>query len=104
MTTPTVMGTAISRDRLDRDRERRERDDGSTQVQQQQVSSHSGGSAAVASLQKTVAASSGGGATPRRREKKDKDKEADIVKRLQMICTPADPTKLYRNLVKIGAG
>ena len=47
-----------------------------------------------------------GGATPRRREKKekDKDKEADIVKRLQAICTDADPTRLYRNLVKIGAG
>ena len=46
-----------------------------------------------------------GVATPRRREKKgDKEKEADIVKRLQAICTDADPTKLYRNLVKIGAG
>ncbi|KAI0695360.1 kinase-like domain-containing protein [Cerioporus squamosus] len=54
-------------------------------------------------LQKAAAA---GGATPRRREKKEKDiaKEADIVKRLQQICTDADPTKLYRNLVKIGAG
>jgi p21-activated kinase 1 len=49
-------------------------------------------------------AAAAGVATPRRREKKDKDKEADIVKRLQAICTPADPTKLYRNLVKIGAG
>ena len=60
-------------------------------------------SAAAASLQKAAAA---GGATPRRREKKEKDaaKEADIVKRLQQICTDADPTKLYRNLVKIGAG
>ncbi|TFK86746.1 Pkinase-domain-containing protein [Polyporus arcularius HHB13444] len=60
-------------------------------------------SAAAASLQKAAAS---GGATPRRREKKEKDvaKEADIVKRLQQICTDADPTKLYRNLVKIGAG
>ena len=60
-------------------------------------------SPAAASLQKAAAA---GGATPRRREKKEKDaaKEADIVKRLQQICTDADPTKLYRNLVKIGAG
>ena len=41
---------------------------------------------------------------PRRGVDKDKDKEADIVKRLQQICTDADPTKLYRNLVKIGAG
>ncbi|KAI0794154.1 kinase-like domain-containing protein [Fomes fomentarius] len=60
-------------------------------------------SAAAASLHKAAAA---GAATPRRREKKEKDpaKEADIVKRLQQICTDADPTKLYRNLVKIGAG
>lgn len=58
-------------------------------------------SAAAQSLQKV----SNGVATPRRREKKgDKEKEADIVKRLQAICTDADPTKLYRNLVKIGAG
>ncbi|KAH9940831.1 Pkinase-domain-containing protein [Epithele typhae] len=60
-------------------------------------------SAAAASLKQAAAA---GGATPRRREKKEKDpaKEADIVKRLQQICTDADPTKLYRNLIKIGAG
>ena len=59
-------------------------------------------SPAAASLQKVAVA---GVATPRRREKKgDKEKEADIVKRLQAICTDADPTKLYRNLVKIGAG
>ncbi|KIP03420.1 hypothetical protein PHLGIDRAFT_15879 [Phlebiopsis gigantea 11061_1 CR5-6] len=59
-------------------------------------------SAAAASLQKVAAT---GVATPRRREKKgDKEKEADIVKRLQAICTDADPTKLYRSLVKIGAG
>ncbi|KAF7308745.1 Non-specific serine/threonine protein kinase [Mycena kentingensis (nom. inval.)] len=46
------------------------------------------------------------GATPRRREKKpaDKDKDNDIVRRLQQICTDADPTRLYRNLVKIGQG
>ena len=57
-------------------------------------------SGAVASLAKTA------GATPRRREKKKEDKanDADIVKRLQQICTDADPTRLYRNLVKIGQG
>ncbi|ETW79183.1 kinase-like protein [Heterobasidion irregulare TC 32-1] len=51
-------------------------------------------------------AKAAGVATPRRREKKekDKDKEADIVKRLQQICTDADPTRLYRSLVKIGQG
>ncbi|KAL5492085.1 hypothetical protein ACEPAI_3532 [Sanghuangporus weigelae] len=44
--------------------------------------------------------------TPRRREKKDKDKarDEDVVRRLQQICTDADPTKLYRNLVRIGQG
>jgi p21-activated kinase 1 len=58
-------------------------------------------SAAVASLAKSA-----GAATPRRREKKKEDKanDADIVKRLQQICTDADPTRLYRNLVKIGQG
>ncbi|KAJ6591558.1 STE/STE20/PAKA protein kinase [Mycena vulgaris] len=58
-------------------------------------------SAAAAQLAKA-----GAGATPRRREKKpgDKDKDGDIVKRLQQICTDADPTRLYRSLVKIGQG
>ncbi|KAI0272405.1 kinase-like domain-containing protein [Gloeopeniophorella convolvens] len=58
-------------------------------------------SAAASSLAKAA-----GVATPRRREKKKEDKanEADIVKRLQQICTDADPTRLYRNLVKIGQG
>ena len=41
---------------------------------------------------------------PKPNAKKDAAKEADIVKRLQQICTDADPTKLYRNLVKVGAG
>ncbi|CAE6411753.1 unnamed protein product [Rhizoctonia solani] len=69
-------------------------------------------SAALASLakhapDKAPAASGvappGSSATPRRREKKDKS-DGDIVKRLQAICTDADPTRLYRNLVKIGQG
>ncbi|KIM21626.1 hypothetical protein M408DRAFT_18349 [Serendipita vermifera MAFF 305830] len=48
-------------------------------------------------------ATAAGGA--RRREKKKDPKEGeDIVKRLQAICTDADPTRLYRNLVKIGQG
>ena len=57
-------------------------------------------SAAVASLAKAA------GAVPRRREKKKEDKanEANIVKRLQQICTDGDPSRLYRNLVKIGPG
>ncbi|KAF9190855.1 signal transducing kinase of the PAK [Haplosporangium sp. Z 767] len=44
---------------------------------------------------------------PKRREKKtDKDtvSSQDVIRRLQAICTDADPTKLYRNLVKIGQG
>ncbi|KAF8216515.1 kinase-like domain-containing protein [Mycena galopus ATCC 62051] len=65
-------------------------------------------SAAAASLAKAAGAAAPGvpGATPRRREKKpaDKDKDSDIVRRLQQICTDADPTRLYRSLVKIGQG
>ena len=45
-----------------------------------------------------------GVATPRRREKKGEVKKDDVYERLQQICTNADPTRLYRNLVKIGAG
>jgi hypothetical protein len=39
-----------------------------------------------------------------RREKEDRANDADIVNRLQLICTDADPTRLYRNLVKVGQG
>jgi len=58
-------------------------------------------SAAAASLAKHGQSSQ---ATPRRREKKATQNDSDIVKRLQAICTDADPTRLYRNLVKIGQG
>jgi hypothetical protein len=53
-----------------------------------------------ASLRKTA------GATPRRRgnNKEDESNDADIIKHLQQICTNADPTQLYLNLVKIGQG
>ena len=52
-------------------------------------------SAGVASLMKT----------PRSLEtKKDKENDAVIVKHLQRICTDADPTRLYSNLVKIEQG
>lgn len=64
-------------------------------------------SAAAQSLQKHAQSNIAppGQPTPRRREKKDTGgKEMDIVKRLQAICTDADPTRLYRNLVKIGQG
>jgi p21-activated kinase 1 len=54
----------------------------------------------AASLEKSA------GAIPRRREKRTENKEndADLMKRLQGICKNADPTRLYRNLVKIGQG
>jgi hypothetical protein len=55
-------------------------------------------SAAVASLTKTF----GVAPRPRERKKEDKANDADIVKRLQQICTDADPTWLYRDLVKSG--
>ncbi|KIJ55814.1 hypothetical protein M422DRAFT_152337 [Sphaerobolus stellatus SS14] len=56
-------------------------------------------SPAVASLAKQS-----GQATPRRREKKSNANDGDIIVRLKAICTDADPTKLYRSLVKIGQG
>ncbi|KAK3845012.1 MAG: kinase-like domain-containing protein [Linnemannia gamsii] len=45
--------------------------------------------------------------TAKLREKKvDKDavSSQEVIRRLKAICTDADPTKLYRNLVKIGQG
>lgn len=44
------------------------------------------------------------GAVPRKREQKPKVSDEEIVARLKSICTDADPTKLYRNLHKIGQG
>jgi p21-activated kinase 1 len=42
---------------------------------------------------------------PRRREQpKPTISDAEVVERLKTICTDADPTKLYRSLVKIGQG
>ncbi|KAJ6610213.1 kinase-like domain-containing protein [Mycena sp. CBHHK59/15] len=74
-------------------------------LRQQQPRAPAPPSAAAASLAK-AAGTGGSVATPRRREKKpvDKDKDGDIVRRLQQICTDADPTRLYRSLVKIGQG
>ena len=49
----------------------------------------------------------GPGPVPRRRENNNVSKqqsEAEIILKLQSICTDADPTKLYKNLVKIGQG
>lgn len=63
------------------------------------------GSAATAALSRQAskaAPGSSGTATPRRREKPKEN--FDVVARLKAICTDADPTKLYRSLVKIGQG
>ncbi|TIA99535.1 hypothetical protein E3P94_02121 [Wallemia ichthyophaga] len=48
----------------------------------------------------------GPGPVPRRRENNgsNKQSEAEIIQKLQSICTDADPTKLYKNLLKIGQG
>ncbi|CDS09342.1 hypothetical protein LRAMOSA10702 [Lichtheimia ramosa] len=40
----------------------------------------------------------------RRRETKKPNKDAEILSELRAICTDADPTKLYRNMVKVGQG
>jgi serine/threonine protein kinase len=51
---------------------------------------------AVTSLERTASANS------RRREKEVNANDAELIGRLMQICTDADPTRLYRNLVKIG--
>uniref|UniRef100_A0A060T898 non-specific serine/threonine protein kinase n=1 Tax=Blastobotrys adeninivorans TaxID=409370 RepID=A0A060T898_BLAAD len=42
-------------------------------------------------------------ASARRREARRR-KDNEVLAKLNSICTPGDPTKLYRNLVKIGQG
>lgn len=44
------------------------------------------------------------GPAARPRQKARQSTGADIVQRLNAICSPGDPTKKYRNLVKIGQG
>ena len=44
------------------------------------------------------------GPAPRPRQRARQSNAADIIVRLQAICTNADPTKKYRNLNKIGQG
>ena len=41
---------------------------------------------------------------PRARQRARQSTGADIVQRLTAICSAGDPTKKYRNLVKIGQG
>ncbi|KAI9268465.1 kinase-like domain-containing protein [Helicostylum pulchrum] len=38
------------------------------------------------------------------RQQKEAIKDAQVIADLQAICTDADPTKLYRNMIKIGQG
>ncbi|KAG1139387.1 hypothetical protein G6F38_009870 [Rhizopus arrhizus] len=38
------------------------------------------------------------------RQREEAAKDAQVIADLQAICTDADPTKLYRNMVKIGQG
>ena len=54
-----------------------------------------------------TAAPAASGQVNKLREKKiDRDavSSQEVIRRLQAICTDADPTKMYRNLVKIGQG
>ncbi|MCJ1478368.1 signal transducing kinase of the PAK [Lambiella insularis] len=44
------------------------------------------------------------GPAPRARQRPRQSTGIDIVQRLNAICSPGDPTKKYRNLVKIGQG
>lgn len=71
---------------------------GSKVQSSQQASGGGGGVSGVAPPGST-------GTTPRRREPKaGKEKEQSIIRRLQVICTDADPTKLYKSFTKIGQG
>lgn len=38
------------------------------------------------------------------RQQKEAIKDAQVIADLKAICTDADPTKLYRNMIKIGQG
>jgi p21-activated kinase 1 len=38
------------------------------------------------------------------KEKKAGMKDSEVIAKLQSICTEADPSKVYRNMTKIGQG
>ncbi|TGZ78477.1 Pkinase-domain-containing protein [Ascodesmis nigricans] len=59
---------------------------------------------ASAAAQKSAPPAVGPVPQRRPRPRESTNKQFDIVARLNTICTPADPTKLYRNLNKIGQG
>ncbi|ORZ09636.1 kinase-like domain-containing protein [Lobosporangium transversale] len=68
---------------------------------------HHQGTTVVPSSKAGHGASTGPSTATKLREKKaEKDavSSQEVIRRLQAICTDADPTKLYRNLVKIGQG
>ncbi|GJJ78720.1 p21-activated kinase 1 [Entomortierella parvispora] len=54
----------------------------------------------------TAAPAATGQVNKLREKKVDRDavSSQEVIRRLQAICTDADPTKMYRNLVKIGQG
>lgn len=43
-----------------------------------------------------------GGPAPRRRDKAKENE--DVIRQLQAICSPGDPSQIYRNLQKVGQG
>lgn len=55
---------------------------------------------AVTSLERKASAIS----QRREKEKEASSNDAELIGRLRQICTDADPTQLYRNLVKINQG
>ncbi|KAL2913654.1 hypothetical protein HK105_206814 [Polyrhizophydium stewartii] len=61
-------------------------------------------SSAVASPATTAPGTPGGAKAPVPRQRPKPTTTQDVIQRLQAICNPADPTKLYRNLIKIGQG
>ncbi|PWN32158.1 Pkinase-domain-containing protein [Meira miltonrushii] len=63
------------------------------------------GGAEGASVTKSASTKAPAGAQPRRRDtKKTGMKDHEVIEKLKTICTDADPTKLYRDFEKIGAG
>ncbi|KAF5102640.1 hypothetical protein D0Z03_000385 [Geotrichum reessii] len=75
------------------------------QIQQEQLLNlqKATGGAVGGPIQQPSSSSKDPAVTARRREAKRR-KDNEVISRLTSICTPGDPTKLYRNLHKIGQG
>ncbi|KAK8844042.1 hypothetical protein IAR55_006836 [Kwoniella newhampshirensis] len=72
-------------------------------AQRDQVPQAGGPAAAAAALtRQQTQGRQADGSTPRRRDK-PKENE-DVVRQLRAICTPGDPTQVYKNLTKVGQG